>query len=205
MIVDACALREDLDRFPSGDLCFVGERGIILSGGQRARVGLARAIYSEADIYLLDDPLSAVDAKVGSHIVKYCLQRLLSEKLVVLVTHRLQYLQSTDRVVVMNDGCIEKETCYSELTSSDDLLFDDKIFEEETSDGTVYNEKVADFRATGANDEKEVVEGTQEDRQYGGVSWRTYWRYIHAGNSVAYLIFMVFAVILPEGTFDTMF
>lgn len=200
-IVEACALREDFERFPLGDLSFVGERGITLSGGQRARVGLARAIYSDADVYLLDDPLSAVDAKVGAHIVERCLRGLLCDKLVVLVTHRLHYLQATDRIIVMNNGCIEKETSYTELASAKDLHFDNENVTEETSDdGSGYREEVA---ASEKQDTKEGEKGTKEDRQYGGVSWRTYWKYLRAGNSVAFLVLLAFVVVLPEGTCDT--
>ncbi|XP_078359498.1 ATP-binding cassette sub-family C member 4-like [Oculina patagonica] len=196
-IVEACALREDFERFPLGDLSFVGERGITLSGGQRARVGLARAIYSDADVYLLDDPLSAVDAKVGAHIVERCLRGLLGEKLVVLVTHRLRYLQATDRIMVMNNGCIEKETSYTESVTAKD--HDNENVREETSDdGSDYCEDVAASENQDTKEAEKGTKGTKEDRQYGGVSWRTYWKYLRAGNSVAFLVLLAFAVVLPE-------
>lgn len=198
-IVEACALKEDFERFPLGDLSFVGERGITLSGGQRARVGLARAIYSDADVYLLDDPLSAVDAKVGAHIVERCLRGLLRDKLVILVTHRVHYLEATDRIVVMNNGCIEKETSYTELASAKEVHLDDKNVTEETSDdGSDKSEEVA---ALENQDTKEAEKGIKEDRQYGGVSWSTYWKYFHAGNSVTFLVLLAFVVVLPEGAF----
>ena len=82
-VIDACALREDVRRFPNGDLTFVGEQGVTLSGGQRARVSLARAVYADADVYLLDDPLSAVDAK---HIFNQCICKLLRNKITILVS-----------------------------------------------------------------------------------------------------------------------
>ena len=202
-IVEACALKEDLERFPSGDLSFVGERGITLSGGQRARVGLARAIYSDADIYLLDDPLSAVDAKVGAHIVENCLRGLLLDKLVVMVTHRLRYLECTNRIIVMDNGSIAKETTYSELAYSDSQHLDNDTSQDETSDVSSNKEDVTDSELPLASDKdvRKAEEGTKEDRQYGGVSWRTYWRYLHAGNSVPFLVLLAFAVILPEGKF----
>ena len=198
-IIEACALKEDLERFPSEDLSFVGERGITLSGGQRARVGLARAIYSNADIYLLDDPFSAVDAKVGAHIVEKCLHGLLFKKLIVLVTHRLRYLQTADRIFVMENGRIAKETSYSELGRLDDQHNDENL-QEETSDGSS-SEDLKDPQEKSVKDTKEAEEGTQEDRQYGGVSWRTYWNYLHAGNSVLFLVLLTIIVILPEGKF----
>ena len=198
-VVEACALREDFERFPSGDLSLVGERGITLSGGQRARVGLARAIYSNADIYLLDDPLSAVDAKVGAHIIEKCLHGLLLDKLVILVTHRLRYFLTTDRVFVMENGRIAKETSYSEMEHSDDQHLEDHTQQEETSEVSGDSD-VNNSETPSAEDTKEAEKGTKEDRQYGGVSWRTYWKYLHAGNSVLFLAVLAFAVILPEGT-----
>lgn len=197
-ILEACALEEDLEMFPSGDLSFVGERGITLSGGQRARVALARAIYSNADIYLFDDPLSAVDAKVGAHIVNKCLRGLLRDKLIILVTHRLRYLQSTDRIFVMENGCITKETRYSELKSSLGKLLDDNL-QEKLSAGSTTKEEVKESEPSQEYASKEAEKNTQEDRQYGGVSWRTYWRYLHAGNSVLFLVVVAVTVILPEG------
>ena len=67
-VIEACALKADLDILPAGDQTEIGEKGINLSGGQKQRVSLARAVYNDADIYMLDDPLSAVDAHVGKHI-----------------------------------------------------------------------------------------------------------------------------------------
>ena len=87
-----------------GDQTEVGERGVTLSGGQKQRVNLARALYADMDIYLLDDPLSAVDAKVGQHIFNQYIQTLLKNKTVVLVTHGLQYLKQCDHIVFLKTG-----------------------------------------------------------------------------------------------------
>ena len=83
-VIDACALKEDINRFSNGDLSFVGEHGVAMSGGQRARLNLARAVYADADVYLLDDPLSAVDAKVSEHIFNQCVCKLLKDKIIYL-------------------------------------------------------------------------------------------------------------------------
>uniref|UniRef100_A0A674EZA3 Multidrug resistance-associated protein 4 n=1 Tax=Salmo trutta TaxID=8032 RepID=A0A674EZA3_SALTR len=85
-----------------GDLTLIGDRGATLSGGQKARVNLARAVYQDADIYLLDDPLSAVDAEVGRHL---CICGILKNKPRILVTHQLQYLQSADQILVLKEVC----------------------------------------------------------------------------------------------------
>lgn len=98
-----CALEKDFKQFPYGDKTLVGERGVSLSGGQRARINLARAVYSEADVYLLDDPLSAVDTHVGKHLFNECIMKYLGNKTRILVTHQLQFLRKADLIVVMSD------------------------------------------------------------------------------------------------------
>uniref|UniRef100_A0A1I8BIX4 ABC-type glutathione-S-conjugate transporter n=1 Tax=Meloidogyne hapla TaxID=6305 RepID=A0A1I8BIX4_MELHA len=104
-VVDACALKSDFLVLPEGDQTEIGERGINLSGGQKARVNLARALYHQADIYLLDDPLSAVDAIVGRHLFDYAIgpESLAKGSTRVLVTHSLSYLAETDWIVVMEE------------------------------------------------------------------------------------------------------
>lgn len=103
-VVGICALKRDFDLFPYGDKTIVGDRGISLSGGQKARISLARAVYRQADIYLLDDPLSAVDSHVGKQLFEQCLRGYLRNKIVVLVTHQLQFLQQADHIVIMDKG-----------------------------------------------------------------------------------------------------
>ncbi|EFJ52174.1 ABC transporter [Volvox carteri f. nagariensis] len=110
--LQACALVTDLELLPAGDASEIGEKGINLSGGQKHRVALARATYAAADIYLLDDPLSAVDAHVGRHLFEECICGLLEDRTRVLVTHQLQYLPSADLVVVMAGGAVQHvSTC----------------------------------------------------------------------------------------------
>lgn len=106
-IIKVCALEKDIQQFPYGDNSLVGERGVSLSGGQKARINLARAIYTEADIYLLDDPLSAVDTRVGKHLFEECIKKYLNNKTRVLVTHQLQFLKEADKIVVMDDVSIK--------------------------------------------------------------------------------------------------
>ncbi|XDA82994.1 hypothetical protein R6Z07M_012846 [Ovis aries] len=113
--VRVCALQEDLSSLPYGDLTEIGERGLNLSGGQRQRISLARAIYSNHEIYLLDDPLSAVDAHVGKHVFEECIKKALRGKTVVLVTHQLQFLESCDEVILLEDGEICEKGTHKEL------------------------------------------------------------------------------------------
>lgn len=98
-----CALQRDFEQLPQGDRTLVTERGLSLSGGQRARVNLARAVYREADIYLFDDPLSAVDAHVGKHMFEQCILKYLNNKTRILTTHQLQFLKHADMIVIMNN------------------------------------------------------------------------------------------------------
>lgn len=92
-VIDACDLRKDVNSFPERDATRIGERGTMLSGGQRTRVALARAVYADADIYLLDDPLGAVDSKVGRNLFERCIQQILAKKIRIVVTHQLQVRQ----------------------------------------------------------------------------------------------------------------
>ena len=102
-VLEVTTLRRDLECLPSGLETLIGERGINLSGGQRARVSLARALYSNADIYLLDDPLSAVDAKVSKQIFQQAIKTFLKDKCVILATHRIEYTSQFSRVFYLKD------------------------------------------------------------------------------------------------------
>lgn len=107
-VVQVCCLETDFQQFPFGDKTLVGERGTSLSGGQRARVNLARAVYNEADIYLFDDPLSAVDTKVGRHLFDECMVNYLRNKTRILVTHQLQFMKKSDLIIILKNVRIVK-------------------------------------------------------------------------------------------------
>ena len=97
-------LEADLELFENGDQTMVGEKGVTLSGGQRARLALARALYADADIYLLDDPISAVDSKVAKKIYENVILGFKGKKTIVLVTHQISYLWKCDKVLIMENG-----------------------------------------------------------------------------------------------------
>ncbi|CAO3631065.1 unnamed protein product [Cunninghamella blakesleeana] len=120
-VIKACCLKEDLKIFPAGDQTEIGERGINLSGGQKARVSLARALYARADIYLLDDPLSAVDAHVGKRLFENVIgpNGLLKTKARILVTHVIGFMPFVDRIVILQDGKIVASETYNKLASSE--------------------------------------------------------------------------------------
>ncbi|XP_063924450.1 probable multidrug resistance-associated protein lethal(2)03659 [Zophobas morio] len=108
-VIRACALERDLSLFANGDQTLVGERGVMLSGGQKSRINLARAVYRDADIYLLDDPLAAVDATVAQHIFNECILGYLKDKCVVLVTHHLKYLRNVKKRYIIDKGKVIEE------------------------------------------------------------------------------------------------
>ena len=117
-IIEACALKTDLEILPAGDNTEIGESGINLSGGQKQRIGIARAIYSNADLYLLDDPLSAVDAHVGKHLFENVLHSktgLLKNKTRVIATNSLNILQYVDQIIILDEGVISEQGKYTIL------------------------------------------------------------------------------------------
>ncbi|XP_069726657.1 multidrug resistance-associated protein 1 isoform X2 [Phaenicophaeus curvirostris] len=120
-VIEACALLPDIEVLPTGDKTEIGEKGVNLSGGQKQRVSLARAVYCNADIYLFDDPLSAVDAHVGKHIFEKVIgpKGILKNKTRVLVTHAVNYLPQMDTILVMTDGEISEMGSYQELLEQD--------------------------------------------------------------------------------------
>ncbi|XP_034878240.1 multidrug resistance-associated protein 1 isoform X2 [Mirounga leonina] len=120
-VIEACALLPDLEILPSGDRTEIGEKGVNLSGGQKQRVSLARAVYCDSDIYLFDDPLSAVDAHVGKHIFENVIgpKGMLRSKTRLLVTHSISYLPQVDVIIVMTGGKISEMGSYQELLARD--------------------------------------------------------------------------------------
>lgn len=140
-VVEACALKPDFDMLPAGDQTEIGEKGINLSGGQKQRVSVARAVYAEADIYFLDDPLSAVDSHVGKHIFEKVIgpHGLLKGRTRVLVTHGITYLPQTDKIVVLKDGEVSEIGSYQELLDKkgdfSDFLMQHMNAEDETEEG----------------------------------------------------------------------
>lgn len=189
-VIRVCSLERDLEILPNGDQTIIGERGINLSGGQKARVNLARAIYKEADIYLLDDPLSAVDAHVGKNIFENCIQGYLADKICVLVTHQLQYLKTIENIVLMNMGRVEAMGSYEKLQNANlNALFcldaeEGKHVEEVFEQEEVKTMKPKSHEAEDASDRKEKGEiGT-----VGSEVYKQYFRAVKSG----FLLFVTF-------------
>ncbi|KAG0701725.1 Canalicular multispecific organic anion transporter 1 [Chionoecetes opilio] len=123
-VVWACALKPDFDMLPARDLTEVGENGINMSGGQKQRVSLARAIYSDASVFLLDDPLSAVDSHVGKHIFNHVVgpTGMLKNKTRILVTHAITFLPHVDEVMVVEEGRLVERGAYASLLASEGVF-----------------------------------------------------------------------------------
>lgn len=120
-VVKCCALTTDFEQLPNGDRTVVGERGASLSGGQRARISLARAMYKKASIYMLDDPLSAVDAHVGKHLFDEVIgpNGFAQDATRILVTHQVHFLREADVIVIVENGKVTHFGTYTELSNSD--------------------------------------------------------------------------------------
>lgn len=118
-IIKCCFLVHDLNSLPHAENTLIGDKGSNLSGGQRARVGLARALYSDAQIYLLDDPLAAVDATVAKYLFDRCINGYLKDKIRVFVTHHMHHLVKADKVMVLEKGRILAQGSFEEVSKLD--------------------------------------------------------------------------------------
>lgn len=117
-----CEMEADLAMLPAGDFTEIGLRGINLSGGQKARLSLARAVYSDKDIFLMDDPISALDASTRKLIMNNILMKKLVKKTRVLVTHAIDFIHLADKVFIMDQGKIIRSGSYEELKTSEELI-----------------------------------------------------------------------------------
>ncbi|KAJ3067176.1 hypothetical protein HDU98_009622 [Podochytrium sp. JEL0797] len=134
-VIKVCSLERDLTLFADGDQSEIGEKGVTLSGGQAARVGLARAVYADRDILLLDDPLAAVDSHVGKHLLEECILKYCKNKTIVLVTHQLHVAHNADKIVMLQDGAVAEQGRFEDLISSQGLFA--AMMQERASDESV--------------------------------------------------------------------
>lgn len=173
-VVEACCLLPDIRNLPAKDLTEIGERGINLSGGQKARVCLARAVYADSDVILLDDPLSSVDNHVAKHIFNKCLLGILRDKTRLLVTHRHNFLNKVDRVIEMHEGQIKS-----------------------ISHGEIFmTEKEPDVQEKPEEMGKENKLIEDEDREVGEVSREVYLDYNRFSGSYIWIIIAIVSMLL---------
>lgn len=190
--VKVCELKSDLEILPDGDQTEIGEKGINLSGGQKQRVSLARATYQQSDVYLLDDPFSAVDAHVGKKIFENCVRKELKGKTRILVTHQLQYLPQVDQIIVIKNGKIKEMGTYSDLMKNgkefsalieNHLSQKEQVAEDKPEIDTL---RVSQSNIESSTVEKEVEKKSQskliseEQRDTGGVKISVYQMYAAA-------------------------
>ena len=175
-VVQMCSLQPDIDTFPQGDQTEIGERGVNISGGQKARIALARAVYSNADLYLFDDPLSAVDAIVSANVMKKCVLGFLAGKTRILVTHQVKYAQFADCVVVMDGGKVVSCGSYHDV---------ERFFPS------------VELQAIPVQPPDKAVANSvfqTEDRSLGNIPWSTYYRYLVAGFGCGFSLVLMFVV-----------
>jgi ABC-type multidrug transport system fused ATPase/permease subunit len=206
-VVQACALKQDLAMLPGGDQTEIGERGITLSGGQRQRLNIARAIYFDSDIVIMDDPLSAVDAHVGRHIFENAICGVLRNKCRVLATHRHDILPRCDRIILLDNGQIRANGTYENLMKNN-RDFQALIAsssgaaseEQEQEPVAVPTEQKAAEPAANAEPAKSpeaLIQ--QEERSTTSVGWSVYSAYIRATGSIYYGLIPIVLLVVAQG------
>ncbi|KAI4659604.1 uncharacterized protein J4E79_006139 [Alternaria viburni] len=205
-VVDACALRPDLDMLPHNDATEIGERGITVSGGQKQRMNIARAIYFNADIILMDDPLSAVDAHVGRHIMDNAICGLLKDKCRILATHQLHVLSRCDRIIWVDQGEVKAVDTFDNLMAQNAdfvqvMSSTAKEEEKEEQDEVNEDEVEAEVKSTKKQrkQKKQAALMQTEERATKSVSWEVWIEYIKAGGGiwVGPLVFIL--LVLSQG------
>ncbi|KAI8029327.1 ABC transporter C family member 10 [Camellia lanceoleosa] len=201
--LEKCSLVKDLELLPHGDLTEIGERGVNLSGGQKQRIQLARALYQDADIYLLDDPFSAVDAHTASSLFNEYVMEALSGKTVLLVTHQVDFLPAFNSVLLMLDGEILHAAPYHELLASSQEFQDLVNAHKETagSERVVEVSKKSktpakEIKKTHIEKKSKASEGDQlikqEEREVGDIGLKPYIQYLNQNRG--YLFFSMAAL-----------
>ncbi|XP_018861628.1 multidrug resistance-associated protein 4 isoform X6 [Parus major] len=222
-VLKVCALKKDLELLANGDLTVIGDRGATLSGGQKARVNLARAVYQDADIYLLDDPLSAVDAEVGRHLFEKCICQALHQKISVLVTHQLQYLRAANQILILKDGKMVGKGTYAEfLRSGIDfaslLKKDEEVVEQPSVPGTpnlkaarnrTFSESSVLSQDSSVHSQKDgaveqppgenaLATVPEESRHEGKIGFKVYRKYFTAGANYFVIFILLVLNILAQ-------
>ncbi|KAJ7492339.1 P-loop containing nucleoside triphosphate hydrolase protein [Mycena latifolia] len=204
-VIEACALVRDLAVFNAGDMTEIGERGVTLSGGQKARIALARSLYSQAKCILLDDPLAAVDMHTAQHIVANCLTGFFArDRTIILVTHHISLcLPVANYLVELAEGHVLRHGTIKSLEESGILqkvVDDDQAFQDQQDDITVPADNEADLDSQepvpvkrARSDGKLIA---AEARAEGRVSWRTYLTYIRAAGVFSWILTLVLMLLI---------
>jgi ATP-binding cassette subfamily C (CFTR/MRP) protein 1 len=192
-VLKVCQLLDDLKILPAGDQTEIGEKGINLSGGQKTRVAIARAVYSNADVFLFDDPLSAVDAHVGAAIFSDCFKNFLAGKTVLLVTNNQQFLPYADSIVMLHEGRVVETGTYDQLIQENGMFKNSFLVEiaEKTGKAEVQQKEEEVVEKSSGSNEKKIIE--DEDRAFGSVQRSVYKTYIeYNGGSIMFYLVLFF-------------
>ena len=191
-VLESCALVADLESLPNGDHTEIGERGVTLSGGQKARLSLARAVYQDKDVIFLDDPLAAVDPHVAATIYSKCFVGMLKSKARILVTHNVECFRDCDWVLVMKDGAIAAAGPPDEVLALPEL-------EEVTKPCVERQASVRSVGSAGEGKEEEETEDVplvdEEESMTGVVRWSVYVALFRAIGWPTVAIVILFAVL----------
>jgi ABC-type multidrug transport system fused ATPase/permease subunit len=212
--IDVTALQHDLDLFPGRDRTEIGERGVNISGGQKQRVSMARAVYSNSDIYIFDDPFSALDAHVAHQVFDSCVKHELKGKTRVLVTNQLHFLPLMDRIILVSEGMIKEEGNFAELSKSGTLF--KKLMEnagkmDATQEVNTNDENISKLGPTVTIDVSERSLGSiqqgkwgrsmlvkQEERETGIISWDVVMRYNKAVGGLWVVMILLVCYLTTE-------
>ncbi|KAL8092112.1 hypothetical protein AgCh_034413 [Apium graveolens] len=217
-VLEACCLQKDLEILSFGDQTVIGEKGINLSGGQKQRIQIARALYHDVDIYLFDDPFSALDAHTGSYIFKEVLLGLLKEKTVIYVTHQVEFLNTADIIVVMKNGrtvqvgkyddILVPDSDFKQLVGAQSAALPSTLDNNRVSPVSVDNTKIIvsnkkvnvkvddEGEAAGSAHAAQLVK--EEERESGRVAFPVYWKYITTTYGGALVILVILASIISQ-------
>ncbi|KAF6167459.1 hypothetical protein GIB67_031660 [Kingdonia uniflora] len=219
--IEVTALEHDLHLLPGGDLTEIGERGVNISGGQKQRVSMARAVYSNSDVYIFDDPLSALDAHVGRQVFDKCIKDQLRGKTRVLVTNQLHFLPQVDRILLIHEGMVKEAGTFEELTNNGVLFqklmenagkmeehVEEKVEDEShhdqnkiptslASNGEVNGISKSGTRANKGGEGKSILI-KQEERETGVVSFNVLVRYKNALGGLWVVVILFMCYLLTE-------
>uniref|UniRef100_M4EUA4 ABC-type xenobiotic transporter n=1 Tax=Brassica campestris TaxID=3711 RepID=M4EUA4_BRACM len=206
--IDVTALQHDLDLLPGRDLTEIGERGVNISGGQKQRVSMARAVYSNSDVYIFDDPLSALDAHVAQQVFDSCMKEELKGKTRILITNQLHLLPMMDRIILVSEGMIKEEGTFEELSGNGSLF--QKLMENAGKmDATQEMNKFDDEKIPTVNVEiklgstKQGEDGRsvlvkKEERESGIISWNVLTRYKNAVGGLWVVLILLACYVTTE-------
>ncbi|KAI0484814.1 P-loop containing nucleoside triphosphate hydrolase protein [Xylariaceae sp. FL0804] len=209
-VVKACGLKRDIEILTHGDSTMVGEKGSVLSGGQKQRISLARAMYSRADLVLLDDPLSAIDANVGRSVLDQAICGQMANKTRIMATHALHMLYRADRILWLENGHVRALDTHANLMAQDPvfarMIRDARGAQRQTmlqappgSDLIVPNRTSVFEEDNNDKGEGENVLMTDESEESRSVSWKLYGAFFATKRSILMAILTLPVLAVAQG------